>query len=172
MMMQMLQAGGMPLVVDDARRADEDNPRGYFEYERVKRLDVDAAWLSEADGKAVKIIHSLLPGLPLDRQYRVILMRRPMTEVLRSQRAMIERRGTHGSTLDDTILGAIFEKQLRRVESWLKAQPGMAVLDVSYIDALRQPAETASRVAAFIEVPLAVDEMVTAVDPALHRQRT
>ena len=36
MMMGMLEAGGLELVVDGIRAADEDNPRGYYEFERVK----------------------------------------------------------------------------------------------------------------------------------------
>ena len=36
MAMKMLTAAGLPAVVDDVRTADEDNPRGYFEDERVK----------------------------------------------------------------------------------------------------------------------------------------
>src|SRR5438876_9390820 len=98
MMMQMLAAGGLPLVVDDVRKADDDNPRGYFEYEPVKQLERDASWLADADGKAVKVIYSLLYDLPRDRQYKVIFMERPIVEVLRSQRTMVARRGTRGSS--------------------------------------------------------------------------
>ena len=32
MMMQMLKAGGMPVVTDNIRKPDEDNPRGYYEF--------------------------------------------------------------------------------------------------------------------------------------------
>ena len=48
MMMKMLQAGGLELLTDEIRTADEDNPRGYFELERVKQLKEEHDWLDEA----------------------------------------------------------------------------------------------------------------------------
>jgi hypothetical protein len=171
MMMQMLAAGGLPLVAGGGRAADEDNPRGYFEDERVKQLRKESAWLADAEGKAVKVIHALLAELPRDRSYKVILMKRPIAHVLRSQRAMIERRGTRGSTLDDAALGAVFGTQLERVERWLADQACMSVLSVDYDDAVQRPSETAARVAAFLDRPLSVDAMARAVDPSLRRQR-
>ena len=38
MAMKMLDAAGIPLVIDEMRLPDEDNPRGYFELESVKAL--------------------------------------------------------------------------------------------------------------------------------------
>ena len=39
MMMKMLDAGGIAPIIDNVRAADEDNPKGYYEFERVKALD-------------------------------------------------------------------------------------------------------------------------------------
>jgi len=58
MAMQMIHAGGVEALTDQERQADADNPRGYFEYERVKALRNDKTWLDEAQGKVVKIIHA------------------------------------------------------------------------------------------------------------------
>ena len=54
LMMQMLAAGGMPVLSDGERQADTDNPKGYFEWERIKRLPKDPACIVEAEGKVVK----------------------------------------------------------------------------------------------------------------------
>ena len=64
MAMSMLEAGGLEIVTDGVRVADEHNPRGYYEYERVKALgaDTDASWLESARGKAIKVISFLLPS--------------------------------------------------------------------------------------------------------------
>ena len=35
-MMQLLEAGGMPVMTDGQRGADVDNPRGYYEWEAIK----------------------------------------------------------------------------------------------------------------------------------------
>src|SRR4029077_10320628 len=63
MLMQMLAAGGQPVLTDGLREADTDNPLGYFEYEPVKQLHRDARWFQHAEGKAVKIVSPLLPHL-------------------------------------------------------------------------------------------------------------
>ena len=39
MMMKMLEAGGLAPMTDSIREADIDNPKGYYEYERVKDLE-------------------------------------------------------------------------------------------------------------------------------------
>ena len=39
MMMRMLDSAGLAMMTDQERTADEDNPRGYYEYERVKELE-------------------------------------------------------------------------------------------------------------------------------------
>ena len=76
MMMKMLEAGGIELLIDRVRVADADNPKGYYEFERVKQIETDQAWLPEAQGKAVKMISALLRHLPADCRYRIIFMER------------------------------------------------------------------------------------------------
>ena len=51
MAMQMIVAGGIALVTDNLRVPDADNPRGYYEFERVKNLRADKAWLAENLGQ-------------------------------------------------------------------------------------------------------------------------
>ena len=82
LMMQMLKAGGLEILSDDNRQADSDNPKGYLEYEPVKALRRDNTWLQMAQGKAVKIISSLLPYLHRDLSYQIIFMKRPLAEVI------------------------------------------------------------------------------------------
>ncbi|HLO14893.1 MAG TPA: hypothetical protein VK206_08690, partial [Anaerolineales bacterium] len=38
MMMKMLAEGGVPIITDELRRADPDNPNGYFEFETVRQM--------------------------------------------------------------------------------------------------------------------------------------
>ena len=171
LMMQMLQAGGMPLLIDDHRPADADNPNGYWEYEPVKRLQQDSSWMHKAEGKAVKVVSALLQYLPSQHTYKIIFMQRPMQEVLASQTVMLERRGAQGGTADDRTLGAVFAQHLDRTERWLALQQHMAVLPVNYHETVAHPEATAARVAQFLDMPLAVAEMACTVDPRLHRQR-
>jgi hypothetical protein len=77
MLMQMLAAGGLPILTDGAREADADNPRGYLEYEAARRPDAGTGRLHDARGKAVKIVAQLLPALTATHRYRVIFAERP-----------------------------------------------------------------------------------------------
>src|SRR5215212_2341111 len=108
MMMQMLAAGGMPVLAAAVRAPDADNPRGYLEFEAAKRTARDAAWVAGAAGKAVKLVHLLLPDLPQEHEYRVLFMRRDMDEVLASQRAMLARLRRTGADLSPERLADLF----------------------------------------------------------------
>jgi len=171
LMMQMLHAGGLPLRTDGLRTADENNPYGYFEFDPVKRLRSDNAWLPQAKGHAVKIIHLLLRDLRLDGslQYRIVFMRRPIDEVLASQRAMLQREGKAGA--DPLVLMKAFESQLAQLDTWLAAQAAIAVLPVQYHQVMQEPRSVAAALSTFLGLALDSDAMVRAVDPALHRQR-
>lgn len=173
LMMQMLDAGGVPPLTDAQRAPDASNPRGYLELEAVKRLKTDRSWLPEARGKAVKIIHLLLGELAAERgfEFRVVLMRRPIGEVVASQRAMLARQGKAGAAIPDETLGKMFIDQLERVERLLAGNPGFRVHGVSYPGLVADPAAEAGKINAFLGGALDEPAMAAAVDPALYRER-
>ncbi len=170
MMMQMLSAGGLPVFTDAERAPDEDNPRGYLEHGRVKALASDASWIGEARGRVVKIVSPLLRHLPPEEDYRFIFMERDLSEVLASQRAMLERQDRQGADLDDERLAnaLIAERDgaMRRA-----AQAGWPLLRVRYADAVEDPPAAAQRVNAFLGGALEESTMATAIDARLRRQR-
>jgi hypothetical protein len=132
LMMQMLAAGGMPILSDGERQADTDNPRGYLEWERIKQLPKDPACIAEAEGKAVKVISLLLLSLPEGHEYRVIFMQRPLPEVLASQEVMLRNRGTAKAGRGcNSVVAAAFEKNLRAVNAWLDSKAYVKTLRVS-----------------------------------------
>jgi hypothetical protein len=171
MMMQMLAAGGMPVLTDSARPPDADNPRGYFEFEPAKRTARDAGWVAGAAGKAVKLVHVLLPDLPPGYEYRVLFMHRDMVEVLASQRAMLERLHRSGADLTPARLAEVFSKQLRSVQDWIAQQPHISALDVDYWRVIESAAAEARRINEFLGGGLDEARMTAAVDPSLYRQR-
>lgn len=170
MMMKMLEAGGLGVLVDGIREADEDNPKGYYELERVKQIKEDTSWLEEARGKVVKLISQLLLYLPEGWRYRVIFMRRDLDEVLRSQKKMLERRGEKNET-EDAEMKRMFIAHLAEVEDWLRAQPHIDVLYVSYNRMIKEPAKNAARINDFLGGFLDVEKMISVVDEGLYRQR-
>lgn len=172
LMMQMLEAGGLPVLSDGVRGADEDNPRGYFEFEKVKQTSKDPSWLDQAEGKVVKVISQLLFELPAGRPCRVIFMLRPMGEILASQKEMLARRKQQGSSLDDKGLAAAFASHLERAKKWLAEQPDFEVLYVPYHDVLADPGAWAVRLRDFLGREMDTEAMAAAVDPALYRHRS
>ena len=149
LMMQMLAAGGMPILSDGERRADVDNPRGYLEWERIKQLPKDPASIAEAEGKAVKVISQLLLSLPPQHEYRVVFMQRPLAEVMASQDEMLRRRGNFDPGEDNSVVARAFQDHLSDVYGWLNGKPYVKVSRVQYHAVLREPKETAESVAKF-----------------------
>jgi hypothetical protein len=169
LMMQMLESGGIGIVTDHIRTADTDNPRGYYEFEQVKKTKHDASWLPAARGKAVKMISQLLYDLPATENYRVIFMERDLEEVLASQEKMLERLGHRAAPR--TEMREAFTLHLGRLHEWLERQPNMKVLRISYNELIKGEDEPARRVSQFLGDWVDVNKMVQSVDPALYRNR-
>ncbi len=171
LMMQMLAAGGMPVLTDGERQADTDNPRGYYEWERIKLLPREPDCIAEAEGKVVKVISQLLFALPTGREYRIIFVQRPLPEVVASQAEMIRRRGTTGAPLPPSALIAGLGAHLNQVNAWLRDKASISVCRVEHHDLLREPLRTSESIQQFLNCPLDVAAMSQQIDPSLYRQR-
>jgi hypothetical protein len=173
MMMSALNVGGMSLLVDGKREADGNNPKGYYEYEPVKKLprgNID--WLPEAKGKAVKIISALLEFLPEDYIYRVIFMERDIEEILASQKRMLKRSGVvEDKPVSDEDMRKYFQAHLHQVKSILAEKDWLKVLFVSYNEVLREPEKEFQRVSEFLDNVVDPAAMTSVVDPDLYRER-
>ncbi len=171
MMMAMIDAGGIPALTDNLRKPDEDNPRGYFEYEPVKQTKQDPSWLGLAGGRVVKMVYRLLYDLPPGRRYRVVFMQRHLEEVIKSQDVMLEHRGQGGGALSPEKLMALFRQQLEQFDQWVRRQPNFEILYVNYNEIIRDPAATIRAVNEFLGGQLDVAAMQKVVEPTLYRQR-
>lgn len=171
MAMKMLEAGGMRVMTDRLRMADEDNPKGYYEDERVKDLhrDGDKTWLREARGSVIKVISFLLKSLPSDNNYQVLFMHRSLREIVASQNKMLVRRGEANETADERALG-LLEEQVRDARFFLR-RPQFEVLELNYKETLDDPGPQARRIAEFLGRPLDVEKMAEVVDQQLYRNR-
>ncbi len=173
LMMQMLEAGGMHILTDRLRSADEDNPKGYYEFERVKKLkDGDTEWVADAQGKAVKVISALLEYLPAQYSYKLIFMQRDIREILASQKQMLLRRGEAGGQVTDEALARLFSEHLSRVESWLDAQPNMDVFYMHYSTLLQDTEMAVQNLDRFLGLQLDLTSMKAIPDKSLYRQRS
>jgi hypothetical protein len=170
MMMQMLAAAGLEPFSDDKRAADENNPKGYYEAEAVKRIARENDWVPQCEGHAVKIVAQLIPYLPQRLNYRVIFMDRSIDEILESQRKMLARLETRGGDIESDRLAAVFKRHVQFAFKVLK-QHGVPVLTVSYAEAIADPTSLAERVAEFLGGDLDARAMAAAIDPKLYRER-
>lgn len=171
MAMRMLAAGGMPLLVDEVRTADDSNPLGYFEFDPVKRSKDSVAWVAEAEGKAVKVVSPLLQYLPEDRGYRIIFMKRPLDAVLASQRQMMER---SGKSVDDNAEAALrghFEAHLAACTAALSLRADCRVLYLDYEGVVADTEENVGQIARFLGGDWNVSAMAKAVQPKLLHER-
>jgi hypothetical protein len=172
MAMKMLDAGGFEVIQDGIRTADEDNPKGYFEDERVKNLaDMDdTSWFRDLRGRVIKVVSSLLQYLPNDNFYKVVFVIRDLREVLASQQKMLDRRDEVNESEDETMM-KMFEQHLEKVKFQLRFREYFDVLYVNYRDVLENPHREAERINDFFGGVLDVDAMVAVVDPNLYRNR-
>jgi hypothetical protein len=172
MMMKMLEAGGLPIVTDGVRTADEDNPKGYYELERVKDLEneQDKSYIRDARGKVIKVISFLLKELPDDCFYRVIFMRRDLGEVVASQNKMLDRRGEDNPVRDEKAID-LYARHLISTRLFTEESPCFELLEVDYTGALGDPEGVAAQVNAFLGGKLDAQKMAEAVDPSLYRNR-
>ena len=169
LMMQMLQQGGIPALTDAIRVADADNPRGYFEFERVKKTKDDASWLPEARGKAVKLVSSLLYDLPATEKFRVIFLHRNLDEMLDSQEKMLQRLQRPAAPREQ--IKSSFVIHLQRLFAWLPAQSHLQLQEVSYNNLLGEPESEIERIAGFLDGVPSPALMLAAIDPSLYRNR-
>jgi len=173
MLMKMLDAGGMQIMTDSERAADIDNPKGYFEYERIKNLEneSDKSYVREGRGKVLKVISFLIKDLPDDNDYRVIFMRRDLDEVLASQNKMIQRLGTSDSTAAEEAMKEAYRNDIVRTRLLCKNRPNFELIEISYTSTIENSAATARSVNAFLGGHLDEAAMRNAVDSSLYRNR-
>lgn len=185
LMMQILEAAGLPIFTDGEREADASNQRGYFEHRRTASLlhAGDQTWLGEARGKAIKVVAPLLASLPRrlvdpDKPthepapvvYRVLFMERDMEEILSSQSAFLDRLGSPTPVPGGGGLAKAYVQQLRHAREWCR-DPGVHALAVSYRDLVERPDEVLPAIAEFLGASGQLATMRACIDPSLYRER-
>ena len=172
MLMKMLDATGLPIMTDHERTADEDNPKGYFEYARIMDLkqETDKSWVREARGKVLKVISHLLEDLPDENFYKIVLIRRDFDEIIASQNKMLRRRGEKNPIGDEEAKES-YIRHLVDVRFIVSKRPNFEMIEVHFKDALNEPAGFVAHVNEFLGGNLDTNEMISVVDPELYRNR-
>lgn len=172
LMMQILDANGFTIVADHVRRPDESNPRGYFEYEKVKSLMKDNCWMGEAEGKAIKIITQLVSFLPSDFFYHILFMERNIDEIISSQEKMLERSNVkRNNPVNRDILKKTFLQHTERTKHWIEAQNNMRLVNVSYKGLVTNTCVEIEKINAKLSIMLNTETSLRVVAPELHREK-
>lgn len=171
MMMEMLEKGGLQVLTDQVRKPDEDNPKGYYEYERVKQLPEDTEWLKKAKGKAVKVLGELIKHLPKGYDYKVVFMERNLEEIIESQTKMLKRKGEDPDDISKEELRETFKNYRKILKQQISSHPGMEVIYVNYNDIMSHPEPVVDSISAFFDGKLDTDGMLSVIDEELYRNR-
>ncbi|MCP4590124.1 MAG: sulfotransferase [bacterium] len=173
--MQMIADGGVPPLIDHVRTADEDNPKGYYEFELVKKTKEDSSWVSSGVGKVVKMVHLLLLDLPLDHCYRVVFTRRHLDEVIKSQDVMLMRKGKakgETSEKDRERIKTFYRMQIHKVQEHMRAHADhFQFIEIDYNAIIQEPAPHVEQMSTFLD-GLDTPKMMAVVDPTLYRNRS
>jgi hypothetical protein len=97
-------------------------------------------------------------------------MDRDLREIVKSQRAMLDRLGKSGGNLEPAKMMKALDAQVAQIERWMRQRPDLECLFVDYAKVLADPQREMAKVAAFLGGGDA-DAMAAAIDPALRRQR-
>ncbi|MAY32383.1 MAG: sulfotransferase [Rhodovulum sp.] len=171
MMMRMLEAGGISPVVDGERKANADNPMGYYEFEPVKALKEDSSWVADSTGQAVKVIYKLVYDLPNNVPYRIVFMQRDIEEVLSSQEKMMRRDGLDPDTIGRDLLYNLFQTDVMDFRRWAEVQGNIQIMYADYRRMIDEPEEMSRHIAEFLGQDLDIQAMASVVDPDLYRNR-
>lgn len=171
LVMQMLATGGVDIATDNIRKADRDNPKGYFEVEKVKKLKNDAGWLNDVRGKAIKIVSPLLYHIPSILRYKVIFVQRNMQEILDSQNKMYQRLQKSTPDIEDAVLAEKFNLHLQKISDWIRKKNNIECLYVQYREIVSDPIGQAQKIQEFLNLPLNIEAMANVVDASLYRNR-
>ena len=168
LMMQMLTAGGIEPLVDEKRKADHSNPKGYFEYEAVKSLARDNSWLDKAQNKTVKIVAPLLKFLHPKHRYKIIFMTRDLEEIIISQQVMLHK---DTKTLPVNLFNS-YKRELEKIKVLEKQHPNISIKYIDYKEVIHKPEVMSKEIAKFLTKELNFEEMIGCVDKNLYRNRS
>ena len=170
LVMQILEAGGVPCAFDTSSRPpDDNNPRGYFELEGgkvISRLRDGVFPLADYRGRFIKITAYGLKFLPPGK-YCIIYTERNIEEVLDSMEKMAR---LEDANRDETRTS--FVKLNGMIKGLIADRADVRLLLVNYNAIVKDPAAEVRKLAEFIGLP-GIDQqaMAAAVDEKLYRKR-
>ena len=169
MVMQILLAGGAPVVFDNSRRTDQNNPKGYYELEGGKIINklIDGTFpLDEHKGKFIKITSYGLKYLPAGK-YKIIYSERNIEEILDSMEKMADIKDTERDETRESFI-----KLNSMIKNYIRDREDVGVLLINYNNILSDPSTNIKKIYDFLGLAdINLEKMIDAVDKKLYRQK-
>ena len=169
MLMQILNAGSIPIAFDNGRPADEYNPKGYFELlggKIINKLIAKSFPIEKYKGKFIKITSYGLKFLPKAR-YKIIYSERDFEEILESIEKMMEKKDEDRVESKKNLI-----KLNNVIKKKIQEKKDLDVLFVNYNNILKNPKNNIKKILDFLGLPYDnLDKMIKAVDLKLYQSR-
>ena len=169
MLMQILNAGDIPVAFDNSRQADEFNPKGYYELEGGKIINklINRCFpIEKYKGKFIKITSYGLKYLP-NGTYKIIYSERDFEEILDSIEKMMKKKDEARTETRRNLI-----KLNNMIKKHILEKKEIKVLFVNYNKILIEPKNNIKKILDFLSVPYEnIDKMMAAVDIKLYQER-
>lgn len=169
MLMQILEAGGVPCGFDTSRQADENNPRGYYELEGGKIMNhlIEGNFpLDKYKGKFIKITSYGLKFLPPGK-YVIIYSERNIEEILDSMEKMVKIKDKNREETKKAFIALN-----NMIKNQIQNREDIEVLFTNYNNILADPWDGINQIKIFLNISEDdFNNMLKAIDNKLYRQR-
>ncbi|MFZ4740897.1 MAG: alkaline phosphatase family protein [Bacteroidales bacterium] len=167
LMMQILNESGIKTLTDNIRKPDDNNPNGYFEFEKAKNIANDNSWLELAQGKVVKIISHGIQFLPQNFNYKIIFMQRDLNEIIKSQQKMLNK----SQSTFPTAIYNVFKNDLEKIKYWTEKEPNVEIIYVNFADLFSKNIQIVEDLSRFLNKPISVENINTVINHDLYRNK-
>jgi predicted AlkP superfamily phosphohydrolase/phosphomutase len=172
MMMQVMEACGITPLTDGKRIADENNLKGYYEMEAVKKLHLDNKWMASAENKVLKVVASQLPYLPDRFRYKIVFMKRDLAQVVKSQTAMLQRLGKLPKDTAPLFLEQQLKKDFQRAINWINNRNHVSYIEINYSNWMKNFDDEWKKFAEFLDLETEKKTIISEIaDLKLFREK-
>jgi len=179
MLMQMLERGGLEVVVDEIKKANQYNPNGYYEHRRIMSVNRQTpvpypdSFIEKLEGKCIKVYAGYLSLLPMeDFQYKIVLVERELEEIWTSRKKMRKQQlGSNDTTFFPVQRREKMKRVIESVKKWDAKRDNVEILYVNYKAIIENPLQQAQKIKAFLQHDLDEGKMAAAVAPELYKEK-
>ena len=115
------------------------------------------------------MVTPLLRYLPSHGPARIVVLHRPLAQVLASQAAMKDRLGTQARATNNAMLARQYTVEMAGIDALVADRPHWRVLHVAYEQMLAEPERECRRVAEFLGTNFDALAAATRVDASQRR---